>query len=37
MKIAIYVTSHGFGHASRMCALTTELMKFGCECFIISD
>lgn len=37
MKIALYVTSHGFGHASRMCALTIELMKFGCECYIISD
>lgn len=37
MKIALYVTSHGFGHASRIAALTKEFIRFGCDCYIISD
>jgi len=37
MKIAFYVTSHGFGHASRISALVTEFIKFGCDCYIITD
>jgi len=37
MKVAFYVTSHGFGHASRIAALVTEFIKFGCGCYIITD
>jgi L-arabinokinase len=37
MKIALYVTSHGFGHASRVSALTQVLIKYGCDCYIITD
>lgn len=37
MVIAFYVTSHGFGHASRVSALVTEFIKFGCNCYIITD
>ncbi len=37
MKVAFYVTSHGFGHASRIAALVTEFIKFGCDCYIITD
>ncbi len=37
MKVAFYVTSHGFGHASRVTALVTEFIKFGCDCYIITD
>ncbi len=37
MKVAIYVTSHGFGHASRQAALVNEFIKFGIECVICSD
>lgn len=37
MKVAFYVTSHGFGHSSRVTALVTEFIKFGCDCYIITD
>lgn len=37
MKVAFYVTSHGFGHASRVSALAMEFIKCGIECYIISD
>lgn len=37
MKIAFYVTSHGFGHASRVTALVTEFIRFGVDCYIITD
>ncbi len=37
MRIALYVTSHGFGHASRVSALSQELIKLGCDCYIVTD
>lgn len=37
MKVAFYVTSHGFGHASRVTALVIEFIKFGCDCYIVTD
>jgi len=37
MKVAFYVTSHGFGHASRVSALVTEFIKYGIDCYIITD
>lgn len=37
MKIAIYPSNHGFGHATRMAALASSLMSFGAEVFICTD
>ena len=37
MRIAIYITSHGFGHATRQSALASEFIKLGIECHIVSD
>lgn len=37
LKIAIYISSHGFGHASRMAALADELTKYQVSVFLRSD
>ena len=37
LRFAIYVSSHGFGHSTRMSALAEELIQFGVFCHIISD
>lgn len=37
MKIAIYPSNHGFGHATRMAALASAFMGFGAEVFICTD
>lgn len=34
LQFALYVSNHGFGHASRMSALAEELIKFGIYCHI---
>ncbi|HPS38068.1 MAG TPA: hypothetical protein PL124_01505 [Candidatus Cloacimonadota bacterium] len=37
LKVAIYPSNHGFGHATRMSALALELNKFGIFTFIRTD
>ena len=37
MKVAIYVSNHGFGHAKRMSALADEFGKYGIYCYIITN
>lgn len=37
LVFALYVSNHGFGHASRISALAEELIKFGVHCHIICD
>lgn len=37
LKVAVYVSSHGFGHASRMAALAEELVKYQVTVFLRSD
>lgn len=37
LKIAIYISNHGFGHASRAAALAEELIRFGIYCYIRTD
>ncbi len=37
LKVAIYVSSHGFGHASRMAALADELIKYQLSVFLRCD
>lgn len=37
LKVAIYISSHGFGHASRMAALADELIALGISVFLRSD
>lgn len=37
LKIAIYISSHGFGHASRMAALADELIKYQVSVFLRCD
>lgn len=37
MKIAIYPSNHGFGHATRMAALASSFMGFGAEVFVCTD
>jgi len=34
MQIALYISDHGFGHATRMVALTQELIQIGVYCHI---
>ncbi|MDD4310144.1 MAG: hypothetical protein PHO32_07160 [Candidatus Cloacimonetes bacterium] len=36
LKFAIYVSNHGFGHASRVSALAEEFSRFGIFCHIVS-
>lgn len=36
LKFALYVSNHGYGHASRISALAEELLNFGVFCHIIS-
>lgn len=36
LKIAIYVSDHGFGHATRSVALAAEFNKFGIQCHLVS-
>lgn len=36
LRIAIYVSEHGFGHATRMSALATEFSRFGIYTFVRS-
>lgn len=37
MKIAIYISNHGFGHATRMVALSEEFISVGIFCYLITD
>lgn len=37
MKITIYPSNHGFGHATRMAALASSFQSFGAEVFICTD
>jgi len=37
LKVALYISSHGFGHASRMAALAEELIKYQITVFLRSD
>lgn len=37
LKVALYISSHGFGHASRMAALADELIKYQITVFLRSD
>ncbi len=37
LTAAIYISNHGFGHASRMSALAEQLETFGVYCHIISE
>ena len=37
MKIAYYISNHGFGHATRAVALIEILIRAGIECHIITD
>ena len=37
MKIALYASSHGFGHASRIAALADSFIRFGIYIYICTD
>ncbi len=37
LRIALYVSNHGFGHASRISALAEQLISFGVYCHIVSE
>lgn len=37
MKIALYASSHGFGHASRIAALADSFIRFGIYVYICTD
>ncbi|MDD2506607.1 MAG: glycosyltransferase [Candidatus Cloacimonetes bacterium] len=37
MKIALYASNHGFGHASRIAALAQSFIEYGCYVYICSD
>jgi len=37
ISIAVYISNHGFGHATRMSALVEELVKIGIRCHIITN
>jgi hypothetical protein len=37
MRIAVYVSNHGFGHAARMIALVREVLTAGSECAVIGN
>ena len=36
-QIAIYISNHGYGHASRMAALAEALIDFGQRIYICTD
>ena len=36
LKFALYVSNHGFGHSTRICALAEELIHYGVFCHIIT-
>ncbi|PKN72156.1 MAG: hypothetical protein CVU50_08410 [Candidatus Cloacimonetes bacterium HGW-Cloacimonetes-3] len=37
LRFALYVSNHGFGHASRISALAEQLISYGVYCHIISE
>ncbi len=37
MRIAIYISSHGFGHATRMAALAEAFTQYGVELWLCTD
>lgn len=37
MKIALYASSHGFGHAARMAALADSFIRFGIYVYLCTD
>ncbi|MDD2332590.1 MAG: hypothetical protein PHI68_08065, partial [Candidatus Cloacimonetes bacterium] len=37
IKVAIYTSNHGFGHATRMAALAEEFIRYGLLCHVRSN
>ncbi len=37
MKIAFYISNHGFGHATRADSLIEYFLEFGITCYIVTD
>lgn len=37
MNIALYISGHGYGHATRTAALIEDLIKSGIRCFAVTD
>lgn len=37
MRVAFYISNHGLGHATRVSALVTEMVKYQIRCYVMTD